>query len=296
MQIETNSIQKETKAHGDFSFPLLVSYERLGKYESGSFLWHWHPEIELTLFTKGKIRYKINNEEFVLEEGNALFCNSGIMHSGEMVESQDCSYIPVTFDPRVIYGYEGSIIYSKFVKPIIQDFYFPYIIFDGSEEWHKEVIELIKKIIKINEENSEEKELEIVICLSRFWQLIFKHRKNIPQPKVDSNIDFERLRSIITYIELNYEGKITLEDISEKINLCKEECCRLFKRCMNTSIFDYIIRFRIEKSAKLLKETKNPVTLIAQSVGFNDANHFAKLFRRQKGVSPSEYRKAKGSK
>lgn len=290
MQIETNSLQKETKAHGNYSFPVLVSYESLRKYEAGSFMWHWHPEIELTLITRGKMKYKINNEEFVLKEGNAIFCNAGLMHSGSMIENQNCDYIPVTFDPKVIYGFENSIIYTKYVKPVIQDFYFPYIIFDGSEDWHEEVIKVIKELIKTSESQDEEKELEIIICLQQFWKLIFAHRKNIPQPALESNVDFERLRSIITYIELNYENKITLDDISSKINLCKEECCRLFKRSMNTSIFDYIIQFRIEKSAKLLKETDKSVTEIAQTVGFNDANHFAKLFKREKGVSPREFR------
>ena len=292
MQIETNSLQKETKSHGNHSFPLLVSYESLRKYESGSFLWHWHPEIEVTLITNGKILYKINNEEYRLKAGDVIFCNSGIMHSGSMIASENCDYIAITFDPKVIYGYEDSIIYSKFVKPIVQDFYFPCIVFDGSESWQEEAIESIKDLIEKSRKHDEEKELEMVICLQKFWKVIFKHRKNIPQPEVESNVDFERLRAIITYIELNYENRITLDDIASKISLCKEECCRLFKRCMNTSIFDYIIQYRIDKSARLLKESDKSVTEIAQSVGFNDANHFAKLFRRERGVSPSEFRKA----
>ncbi len=48
MQIITDPAGKELKKHGDSSFPFLVSYERLSGYETGSFLWHWHPEIELT--------------------------------------------------------------------------------------------------------------------------------------------------------------------------------------------------------------------------------------------------------
>ena len=50
MQIITDPAGKELKKHGDSSFPFLVSYERLSGYETGSFLWHWHPEIELTSF------------------------------------------------------------------------------------------------------------------------------------------------------------------------------------------------------------------------------------------------------
>ena len=60
MQIITDPAGKELKKHGDSSFPFLVSYERLSGYETGSFLWHWHPEIELTYIEKGEMLYKIN--------------------------------------------------------------------------------------------------------------------------------------------------------------------------------------------------------------------------------------------
>ncbi len=292
MQIETNAIQKETKSHGNYNFPVLVSYESLRKYESGSFLWHWHPEIELTLITSGKMRYKVNNEEFILKKGDAIFCNSGVLHSGSMIALENCDYIATTFDPKVIYGFENSIVYTKYVKPVVQDFFFPVVVFDGAEDWHSDIVATIKELIEKNKLQTEEKELEIIICLQQFWKILFHHRKSFIKPEVQTNLDFERLRSIITFIELNYENRITLDDIAGKINLCKEECCRLFKRCMNTSIFDYIIQFRIEKSARLLKETDTSITEIAQDVGFNDANHFAKIFRREKGMSPTQFRQS----
>ena len=73
MQIITNQNQKEIKEHGNYSFPVLVSYEALSNYESGSFLWHWHPEIEITLVTHGEMLYHINHDTFHLKEGQILF-------------------------------------------------------------------------------------------------------------------------------------------------------------------------------------------------------------------------------
>ena len=47
-QLQITSDKKEIKEHGSYAFPVRVSYESLSMY-NGAFLWHWHPEIELTL-------------------------------------------------------------------------------------------------------------------------------------------------------------------------------------------------------------------------------------------------------
>lgn len=73
MQIITNNAGKELKKHGNNAFPFLVSYERLSGYETGSFLWHWHPEIELTYVKKGEMLYKVNQNTFHLKEASGAF-------------------------------------------------------------------------------------------------------------------------------------------------------------------------------------------------------------------------------
>ena len=108
MQIITDPAGKELKKHGDSSFPFLVSYERLSGYETGSFLWHWHPEIELTYIEKGEMLYKINQNTFHLKEGQAIFGNANALHAGYMYQDQDCQYIPITFDPKLIYGFREA--------------------------------------------------------------------------------------------------------------------------------------------------------------------------------------------
>ena len=97
-EIITDGSQKELKKHGSDEFPLLVSYEKLSGYKSGSFLWHWHPEIELTYIHKGEMLYKVNQNTFHLKEGQVLFGNANALHAGYMYHNQDCQYIPVTFE------------------------------------------------------------------------------------------------------------------------------------------------------------------------------------------------------
>lgn len=292
MQIVTDQFQMEIKKHGNYDFPLLISYERLSRYEAGAFLWHWHPAIELTLVTKGEMLYKVNNHSFHLKEGEALFGNSSTLHAGYMFENQDCEYTSITFEPKLVYGYENSIIYIKYIKPIIQNFSLFAVHFDLSEEWHQKILDTLKDIIRIESEKYPTYELDILIRLNEFWQQLYLHSKTLPEYRPYDQCNYNRIRSILSYIEENYATKLTLDEIAAHIHLCKGECCRIFKKYMKVSLFEFILQYRIEKSVDYIIHTKCSITDIAESVGFNDSNYFTKVFRRQKGCSPTKYRRS----
>jgi YesN/AraC family two-component response regulator len=95
------------------------------------------------------------------------------------------------------------------------------------------------------------------------------------------------------YIQTHYAEKITLEDLSAQIHLCRSESCRLFKRYMNASMFDYLLDYRIERSLELLRSSALDVTEIAGLVGFANPGYYARIFKRKMGCTPREYRKNK---
>ena len=72
MQIITNQFQKELKQHGNEQFPFLVSYQKLSEYESGSFMWHWHPEIEITYVQKR--HYVLQGQPYGLPLKRRRYC------------------------------------------------------------------------------------------------------------------------------------------------------------------------------------------------------------------------------
>lgn len=289
MQIITNQFQKELKQHGNEQFPFLVSYQKLSEYESGSFMWHWHPEIEITYVQKGTMCYKVNHMVYHLKEGDIVFNNSGALHSGTMENQEDCAYIPVTFDPRLIYGFFQSTINSKYVDPVIQDSMLPAICIDQSEPWHKPFREYLLRIIALDEKKPDFYELDITICLQSMWRLLLEHITYEPQASRENSLEYDRIKKILSYIEENYQNKITLNDIAGHIHLCESECTRLFKRHMNTTLFAFLQEYRIERSLEFLQDDQ-PVSAVADKAGFSDPNYYSKVFAKIKGCSPREYR------
>lgn len=289
MQIITNQFQKEIKQHGNEQFPFLVSYQKLSEYESGSFMWHWHPEIEITYVQKGTMCYKVNHMVYHLKEGDIVFNNSGALHSGTMENQKDCAYIPVTFDSRLIYGFFQSTVNSKYVDPVIQDSMLPAICIDQSEPWHKPFREYLLRIIDLDEKKPDFYELDITICLQSMWRLLLEHITYEPQASRENSLEYDRIKKILSYIEENYQNKITLNDIAGHIHLCESECTRLFKRHMNTTLFAFLQEYRIERSLEFLQDDQ-PVSAVADKAGFSDPNYYSKVFAKIKGCSPREYR------
>lgn len=290
MQIITNQFQKELKKHGNDHFPFLVSYQCLSEYDSNSFLWHCHPEIEITYVKKGSMHYRVNNHSFHLKEGDIIFCNSNALHSGEMENQEDCSYIPITFDPKLIYGFFQSTICTKYVDPVTQNPAVYAMHLDYSETWHTVFRDHMLKVISLDKERPNFYELDISIHMQTMWKLLAEHFPLQTNSPAADLTEYERIRKILSYIEQNYMNRITLADISENIHLCESECTRLFKRHMNTTLFTFLKEYRIERSLEYLN-TKESISSIAGKTGFSDSNYYTKVFSKIKGCSPREYRK-----
>ncbi len=75
--------------------------------------------------------------------------------------------------------------------------------------------------------------------------------------------------------------------------MSRSECCRYFKRMLNTTPLNYVIDYRIQKSLVLLQQTESNVTEVAYKVGFNSTSYFIERFRKLKKVTPLAYKKLK---
>ena len=290
MQIITQENQKELKEHGNYAFPVNISIEKIQSYEMGMFLWHCHPEIELTLILSGQIEYQIEDKTYLLTEGDGIFCNANALHSGHMHEGKDCTYLSITFHPRFLYGYENSILNTKYVNFISSNPQWSSLVLKKETLWQKQILQQMTQIYDASCSTPTEYEFEIHISLLNIWKLLYQYFSTQPSDHIKVNQHLQRLRDMLSYIETHYNQELSLEEISKTANICKSECCRFFKKHMGITIFDYVLYVRIQNSLSLLKELDS-ITEVATAVGFSSPSYFSQIFKRYMKCTPLEYKK-----
>ena len=98
--------------------------------------------------------------------------------------------------------------------------------------------------------------------------------------------------NILTFIHENYSNvNLSLDEISKNIFLTPAHICVIFKDYTNTTVNKYINEYRLDKAKQLLKDPSIKMNEIASQVGYRDGNYFAKIFKKEFGYSPSEYRR-----
>lgn len=99
------------------------------------------------------------------------------------------------------------------------------------------------------------------------------------------------IRKAIEFIRANLDQDLSLNTISDAIGISSFELSRQFKKETGEGITEYINKQRISEAVYLMENNNISITDIAYMAGFNDVNYFTKVFKKIKGVTPSEYRK-----
>lgn len=108
--------------------------------------------------------------------------------------------------------------------------------------------------------------------------------------RVDTIVDKVR-----AYITQHLSEKISETELADRCAMSYCHFSRTFRRVAGVTLREYILRERIDRAARLLLNAPDlSVKAVGLEAGFRDLSHFARMFRRFQGVSPSEYRKSAG--
>jgi transcriptional regulator GlxA family with amidase domain len=93
-----------------------------------------------------------------------------------------------------------------------------------------------------------------------------------------------------TYIEKNYQEKISIEFLSGKFNVGRRNFDRRFVRATGITPLDYLQRVKMEAAKNSLENTRKTVNEVMYDVGYNDTKAFREVFNRVTGMSPIDYK------
>lgn len=106
--------------------------------------------------------------------------------------------------------------------------------------------------------------------------------------------DVRRMQQISAYVMAHYVHPISLNDIAVEMGMNRSAFCTYFKRHKGMTFSQFVIQYRLNTACELLKHSQKSVSEICYLVGFNDLPHFVRVFTKEKGMSPSKYRKQFG--
>ena len=266
----------------------VVVYEQDVRSEGCANIEHMHSEAQLSLVTEGSVRFVFSGEEVELKKGDVAVINCSRLHMAKPASDFSGKYYCIKFNPAAISA-GNDAVHKKYVEPFIKHSAADYAIF--RHEITPNISEHIAQLAATYDEGDEAYEIRLIIMLQQIWLEIYDalgQRDN----GIRSTSYSEKLRidMLCDYIHKNYADKISLDDIANAAHVSKGECCRIFKRLFNTTPFQYLVYYRLNRSIELLTGTDYSISEIAQHVGFCSSSYYTKCFRKEFNCVPHKYR------
>ena len=97
------------------------------------------------------------------------------------------------------------------------------------------------------------------------------------------------LNRAMYYVRGNYDKQLQLSDVADFCRISTGYLSRLFSEHLGLSFVDYLTSVRLKVAEELLLENRHTIKEIAYCVGYHDPNYFSRIFRKQKGITPTSY-------
>lgn len=261
---------------------------------------HRHEYLQINYIYRGSMKHVINNNEFEVFKGDIFIIPPYVPH--RLIDSRDDTgeIIEFEFMPEFINSNFQSIDHVKsffdfaYIEPFLvcENQVNPRLNLCGKEQIEAEAI--LNEALK---EYTGKKPGYGLIIKSLLLKLLVIVGREFSASLDETGHDriYSRHREAILmavqYINDNYQNQITIDEVSRISLLSQSYFSYLFKSITSKTFVEYLNGIRISRAMELLRNTNERVIDICCEVGFNNVNHFNKLFRQIVGVSPLAFRK-----
>ena len=219
-----------------------------------------------------------SSDLFVVSPGNLHFMGS---------KTGTVDYFTFLFPLKYISFYTDDILDDRLLEPLDSGCLMI------SPSVKDTIKELCEQLIEIYEAKKSERELNITtqiktkIILLQFILEMWKKGFVIENDTSGRNIVEKEM---VSYIQQNFTGKISLKEFGEQFHLSEKYISRYFKEHFHITLSQYITYLRLENAKQLLQDTDLSVTETAMQSGYQNVSYFIRSFKKTYGISPLKYR------
>ena len=277
---------KENKPHGTKDDPFSTYHiENAGR--SFQIPVHWHDEFEIIYVRSGFLTVSISGESYIGKTGEAFVVSPGNLH---LMGSQSgtVDYYTFLFPLKYISFCTDDMIDEKLLEPLNSGHL---MICPRVNDTAKELCEQLIKIYEAKNDESESKittQVRTKIILLQFILEMWKKGFVIENDTSGRNTVEKEM---VSYIQQNFTGKISLREFGEQFHLSEKYISRYFKEHFHITLSQYVTYLRLEHAKQLLQDTDIPVTDVAMQSGYQNVSYFIRSFQKAYAVSPLKYRK-----
>lgn len=247
--------------------------------------YHSHDFASFIFILSGSCSYKIDNILYHVKKGDLVVCNPGVFHGKILSGDDEITEFHVGFNNIHLKNLAKDYLIPENTVPVINLLKYEQEFFKCSSE------------ILLEQEKSEPGSDLVLKSLGMkliaiFLKATYIKHNNVENPgfKFESYDRTSIVNTLITFINENYMKDISLNKISKNMYLSPVYISKVFKDEMGESPINYLIKTRLSKAAEMLTDSHLSVKTIAKNVGYQDAYHFSKLFKKYYGKSPLKYK------
>ena len=277
---------KENKPHGTKDDPFSTYHiENAGR--SFQIPVHWHDEFEIIYVRSGFLTVSISGESYIGKTGEAFVVSPGNLH---LMGSQSgtVDYYTILFPLKYISFRTDDMLDEKLLEPLNSGHL---MICPRVKDTAKELCEQLIEIYEAKKDESESKittQVRTKIILLQFILEMWKKGFVIENDTSGRNTVEKEM---VSYIQQNFTGKISLREFGEQFHLSEKYISRYFKEHFHITLSQYVTYLRLEHAKQLLQDTDIPVTDVAMQSGYQNVSYFIRSFQKAYAVSPLKYRK-----
>lgn len=235
-------------------------------------LQNWHENIEILYIAKGSGTLYSNSRTYSLKEGDIAVISSFDLH---YVEANDYIVYFCLIPDKAFLDVNGIDISDTFFTPIIND--------ETSKDKFSRIISEFSSNSSYSEAGRKASVLDFVLYIARHY--------TEPTSRKKTSKSLNHIRLAIGYINSHLSDRLSSDAISFEVGLSRYHFLREFKKITGYTLVSFINNMRCEKARALLSGTSLTITDICSECGFENNSYFTRVFRKETGMSPSEYRK-----